>query len=164
MARSAELTDKILKKMKEDANGGAPKLFFKLTKKTEMNVYLYGGTSRNNATERVVDGNGQAELNKEYELSLDSGLFIVAFPNLDKETTELAFNYWVEAKKVPKLVPWHQFEGEQGETIFMLICLLALIQLLCITCVCCYYCCKSRQLKKQIGVEREKLDEQELEI
>ena len=46
----------------------------------------------------------------------------------------------------------------------MLICLLAIIQLLCITCVCCNYCCKSRQLKKQIGIEREKLEEQELEI
>jgi len=104
------------------------------------------------------------ELNKEYATDIDSGLFIIAFPNLDKDATELAFNYWVEAKKVPTLVPWHQFEGEQGETIFMLICLLALTQLLCITCVCCYYCCKSRQLKKQIGVEREKLEEQELEI
>jgi len=112
VAKGAEITANVTKKMKEDSNGGTPKLFFKLTKKTEMNVYIYGGTSRDNATEKVVDDNAQAELNKEYSVDLDSGLFIIAIPNLDKEATELAFNYWVEAKKVPTIVPWHQFEGE----------------------------------------------------
>lgn len=87
--------------MKDKSNGGSPKLFFKVTKMTEINVYIYGGSSRDNATEKITDKNKAVEINKEYSVDVDTGIFIVAFPNKNQNETELAFNYWIEAKKIP---------------------------------------------------------------
>lgn len=81
VSRSAEVTDKKLKEMKDKSNGGSPKLFFKVTKMTEINVYIYGGSSRDNATEKITDKNKAVEINKEYSVDVDTGIFIVAFPN-----------------------------------------------------------------------------------
>lgn len=41
-------------------------IHLKVTKATEMNVYLYGGQSRFNATKMIVKDNGPVELNKDF--------------------------------------------------------------------------------------------------
>ena len=48
-----------------------------------MNVYIYGGKSRDNATEKIIDFNDQIQLNKEYSIDYNMGMIIVAFPNKD---------------------------------------------------------------------------------
>jgi len=79
-----------------------------------MNVYIYVGKTREEATKSLVEGNQQPELNKEYMVDIDSGILVIAVPNKDKDT-ELAFNYWVAPYKEPVVTPWYEFEGEQGE-------------------------------------------------
>jgi hypothetical protein len=45
-----------------------------------MNVFVYGG-SRLNANIPIVPNNTQVQLNQEYSISYQTGIFIVAFPN-----------------------------------------------------------------------------------
>ena len=47
--------------MKEKSADGKVRLYFKLDKKIQMNVYIYAGRDRNYATASLVDGNKQAE-------------------------------------------------------------------------------------------------------
>ena len=65
-----------------------------------MNVYIYGGKSRQSATEMIVGGNLQPSIDSTYKIPASKGLLIVAYPNQDKIDTELSFNYWVEADKL----------------------------------------------------------------
>merc|ERR1712146_832486 len=126
-------------------------------KKTEMNVYIYEGKSRDTATESIVEDNKQPDLNKIYSVDVDAGIMIVAYPNKDKDT-ELAFNYWVAPYKEPIVTPWYEFEGEQGEQLFMILCGIAALLLLCIICVCCYCCAKNRNKNKVEIVEEQELE------
>lgn len=64
-----------------------------VTKATKMNVFLYGGNSRFNATESVVPGNGQVELNKPYFVDYQKGMLLVAYPTTQGEDTEFEFKY-----------------------------------------------------------------------
>lgn len=66
-----------------------------------MNVYIYGGSSRTTATESLIPGNEQAEVGKTYEIDVDQGVLIVAYPNEDKDT-DFGFNYWLEAEVRPE--------------------------------------------------------------
>lgn len=84
-------------------------------------------------------------------------MLVVAFPVKDKDT-ELAFNYWVAPYKEPILTPWYEFEGEQGEQLFMYLCGIAALLLLCIICVCCYCCAKNRNKNKVEIVEEQELE------
>jgi hypothetical protein len=59
-----ELTEDQVKDVSEGKLGLGIQLM--VTKASKMNVFLYGGNSRFNATESVVPGNGQVELNKPY--------------------------------------------------------------------------------------------------
>ena len=65
-----------------------------------MNVYLYGGRSRMEATESIIDGNGQAAVGQTYTIGVDKGVLIVAYPNQYVDT-EFGFNYWLEADLRP---------------------------------------------------------------
>jgi len=65
-----------------------------------MNVYLYAGTSRVDATEPIVAGNEQVEIGTTYKIGAYDGLLLIAYPNKDKET-EFGFNYWLEAELKP---------------------------------------------------------------
>ena len=65
-----------------------------------MNVYIYGGKSRQSATEVIVGDNLQPSIDSTYKIPASKGLLIVAYPNQDKIDTELSFNYWVEADKL----------------------------------------------------------------
>ena len=48
-----------------------------------MNVYIYGGTSRENATNTIVSGNEQAQVGKVYQvdISREVGILVVAYPS-----------------------------------------------------------------------------------
>jgi len=51
LGKSEELTKTKIDEIRKNAIGGKVSLYFKLTKKIEMNVYIYGGKSRETATE-----------------------------------------------------------------------------------------------------------------
>lgn len=55
--RNAELTKDKVDKLRKSATGGKVSINFKLTKKTEMNVFIYEGKSRDTATEAIVENN-----------------------------------------------------------------------------------------------------------
>jgi hypothetical protein len=50
-----------------------------------MNVYIYGGTGRINATKSMVSGNKSPTVGRNYKLDIsrDVGLLVVAYPNKD---------------------------------------------------------------------------------
>jgi hypothetical protein len=80
---------------------------------------------------------------------------IVAYPNRDKDT-EFSFTYWIAAYKEPVIEPWYEFEGAQGEDLFMILCGIAAVLLFCIICVCCYCCSKQiRRVKADASTELE---------
>ena len=61
-----------------------------------MNVYIWEGTNRDDATKQIVSGNKQPILGTTYSVSGSSGILIVAYPNEDVEDTELGFEYWTK--------------------------------------------------------------------
>ena len=63
-----------------------------------MNVYLYGGPSRTQATKSVIEGNLPVELGKTYHVDYDLGFLVVAYPNEGK-ATEFEFTYRLAALK-----------------------------------------------------------------
>lgn len=46
-----------------------------------MNVFLYSGTSRVEATEPIVAGNEQAQIGTTYKVAAYDGMLLVAYPN-----------------------------------------------------------------------------------
>lgn len=72
-----------------------------ITKKTNMNVFIYGGTSRKEATQSVIAGNQQASEGSTYTIGADKGFLIVAYPNevvsVQSGQTDFGFNYWLDA-------------------------------------------------------------------
>lgn len=61
-----------------------------------MNVYLYGGPNRNEATKSVTQNNEPVELGKTYSIDYQVGFLVVAYPNYGK-ATNLEFTYKLEA-------------------------------------------------------------------
>lgn len=61
-----------------------------------MNVYLYGGESRFNATQSIVEGNEKVEVGREYSIEYKKGMLLIAYPNYLVDT-ELEFDYWIGA-------------------------------------------------------------------
>lgn len=66
-----------------------------------MNVFLYGGKSRHEATESMIAGNNQATVGQTYSMGVESGIMVVAYPNEDMET-DFGFEYWLEAELKPE--------------------------------------------------------------
>lgn len=69
-----------------------------------MNVFIYGGRSRYEATESVVLGNQQATVGQTYSIEPSKGFLIVAYPNeqvTSEPTTAFGFNYWIDATLKP---------------------------------------------------------------
>merc|ERR1712080_234866 len=65
----------------------------------EMNVYLYGGNSRFNATIPLVKDNAAVETGKTYTIDSNEGMLLVAYPNHEVDT-EFEFVY----ELVPKII------------------------------------------------------------
>lgn len=51
-----------------------------------MNVYIYGGQDRFDATKSLVRHNEMPIVGKNYTVDLSEGMLIVAWPNKDKST------------------------------------------------------------------------------
>lgn len=63
----------------------------------EMNVYIYGGSSRFNATIPLVKDNEPIETGKTYTIDANDGMLIVAYPNHEVDT-EFEFVYHLVPK------------------------------------------------------------------
>ena len=59
-----------------------------------MNVYMYEGKDRYSASKNLVKYSEQAKVGKRYFVDMDSGIFMVAYPNKDSET-DFGFKYWL---------------------------------------------------------------------
>lgn len=59
----------------------AKEIKVQITAKKNMNVYIYGGSSRFTATDSVISGNQQATAGSTYSISVSKGFLIVAYPN-----------------------------------------------------------------------------------
>lgn len=46
-----------------------------------MNVYIYGGNSRQNATESVILDNQKAQTGQNYTIDVSDGMLLIAYPN-----------------------------------------------------------------------------------
>lgn len=77
-----------------------------ITAKSNMNVYVYGGRSRLEATDSVISGNQQASSGATYSIGADKGFLIVAYPNevvkLEPGQTDFGFDYWLDADLIPE--------------------------------------------------------------
>lgn len=77
------------------------KLHVSITKKSSnLNAYIYEGTSRRESTRSLVENNDQITIGQQYSVNPDSGLLIVAFPK-DEQEQEFGFDFWVEATLKP---------------------------------------------------------------
>lgn len=76
------------------------KLHVRISTKKDVNVYVYGGRSRHEATENVISGNAQASAGATYSIGVDKGFLIVAYPDAGA-AGEFGFTYWLEAELKP---------------------------------------------------------------
>jgi len=153
----ANMSQEVLDKMKTDAGGVEPRLYVRLKKKERINIYMYGGTSRDNATEQVVDNNGQAELGVEYSVALDSGILVIAFPNEEDDKMLLALDYWVDARKAVEPAKWSLFSEGSGQVLFTLIFLLLVAELVVLVGICCKKSASIWKMKQKIKSEAERV-------
>jgi hypothetical protein len=51
-----------------------------------MNVYMYGGNKRDNATVSMIDKNQMAKVGQNYTMDYRTGVLLVAYPNIDTTT------------------------------------------------------------------------------
>ena len=77
----------------ERKNGEDIHLYVKFTKKTNMNIFIYVGNSRFNATQSMINGNDKVILNKNYTIDVEQGILIVAYPKEDLDA-DFEFEYW----------------------------------------------------------------------
>ena len=70
-----------------------------VTQAKEMNVYLYGGPSRFQATKSVTENNEQVELGKTYSIDYRVGFLLIAYPNEEK-VTNFEFKYQLVAEAI----------------------------------------------------------------
>lgn len=135
------LTEDQIKKMR--GNYDELRIYFNLTRSENMNVYLYGGMSRTEATHSIVDGNAQPEIAKLYSIEYSNGMVVVAYPNeqtADQQiTTAIEFDYWIDVYDLPGSKRWlfSEFDTEKLAIIgltflaFFIILLLSLCALVC---------------------------------
>lgn len=91
---------------------------FSVLDATEMNVFIYGGNSKTNASIPLIKGNAQVQVGQTYTIDATDGILVVAYPNKEK-STRLEFVYQL----VPKVTAsgndqnrgTEKVEGAQGE-------------------------------------------------
>ena len=57
-----------------------------------MNIYAYGGLTRETATTPITESNAALEEGKSYSIDAQKGIFLIAYPNEGKET-DFEFTY-----------------------------------------------------------------------
>jgi len=155
--KDANMTQEMLDEIKEKAGGVEPRLFIRLKKKERINVYIYGGSSRENATEQLVADNAQAELGLEYSVPLDSGILVIAFPNEEDDKMLLALDYWVDAREPVKPPSWSLFSEGSGQVLFTLVFLLLVAELVVLVGICCKKSASIWKMKAKIRSEAERV-------
>ena len=106
-----------------------------------MNVYLYGGNSRFNATKEIVDGNEQPLVDTNYTITYSTGMFLIAYPNENKNSN-FEFEYWVDGYDPSIFVKLKAFLKPDNNWLVALLALLLLIFCLISLCCCCSKCKK----------------------
>ena len=81
------------------------RIYFKLNKAYDMNVYIWEGQTRDEATKAIVFNNANPNIGQTYSVSGDSGILVVSYPNQNAVDTELSFDFWVTAPEESKPVP-----------------------------------------------------------
>ena len=107
-----------------------------------MNVYLYGGNNRFNASIPLVKGNEQVKVGETYTIDSAVGMLLVAYPNQDVDT-EFEFVYTL----VPKIIPVPEVEKIYGELDTILqyeYAILALFVVLVLISICLFCLCKKK--------------------
>ena len=74
-----------------------PLLLIKITKSTNMNLYLYEALNRYQPARSIVNNN-IPELGRIYYVKPDSGFLLIAYPNKDVDT-DFEFKYWIGTKE-----------------------------------------------------------------
>ena len=74
---------------------------FKITKKNNVAVYIYGGSNRFDATKSIIQENNQPSVDQEYIVDASTGLLIVAYPTEINKETDLSFIYWTNKAVIP---------------------------------------------------------------
>jgi len=143
---SKEHLDKIRKR------GEEIHLYVRFTKKTNMNIYLYIGNSRKNATGSMIEGNDKVALNKNYTIAVEKGFLIVAYPKEDLDA-DFEFEYWVASYDtgVFNRMAVHDFRGTAGRTAYVMMWTMIAVFILFVCCIfnlCIWYhCCKDKTSK-----------------
>lgn len=75
------------------------KIHMQISSKVNINVFIYSGRDRFEATESVILGNEQGSIGQTYSVTADKGFLVVAYPN-DNSPSEFGFNYWLEAELI----------------------------------------------------------------
>jgi len=112
------------------------KIYLNIDRLRNMNVYVYQGLSRDNATVPINE-NKRLKVGDRLYVNYTDGMFLVAFPDQDVYT-ELEFTVqvteyqgnWYKIKKITNI-------PDGFNTLLTLIGVVVLISLLCI---CCSYC------------------------
>ena len=89
------MSDEALNKIRSKSNVNSVKIYVKFWKKKNMNVYIYEGKDRYTATKSLIPKNAQALVNNTYEINIDRGMLIIAYPDKDVMDTEFQFSYWI---------------------------------------------------------------------
>ena len=90
-----DISDEQMKSLKDEKTTKI-EIQLSVTKAKQMNVYLYAGKSRFEATESVVENNAPVELDKVYSIDHNTGFLLVAYPNEGK-ATDFEFTYKIAA-------------------------------------------------------------------
>ena len=114
-----------------------PTIYFKVTEMKNVNVYVYGGKSKEKATISLVTNNEMPSENEVYmvDASDDDGILVVAFPNKDQMDTKFAFSYWAEEILEDPVGEDDVIQNFEEDLIFMMIVGVVGVCLLCI-CIC----------------------------
>ena len=84
-------------------------------------------------------------MDKEYTIDVSDGMFVVAYPNENKDT-EFEFEYWVDTydKTVWDLVLEFDFNGPMGKQARVIVIIAFVFIFLIITCIigCIFKCLK----------------------
>ena len=83
-----------------------------ITNSTEMNIYIYGGSSRWQATENVIPSNSWAEVGGKYKIEYEIGMLLIAYPNAELET-KFGFEYHIIVEDDPNAASDGSEEGEE---------------------------------------------------
>ena len=86
-------------------------IFINVTRKVNMNMYIYGGQNRSYVTQAIVPGNDkQPDLATTYSIEYSQGVVVIAYPanltDIPSSQTFLEFDYWIEVYDLPGSSRW----------------------------------------------------------